>query len=155
MKAKEKADLCVAAGRGWAEAKAEILRGSVPALDWPDLWDDAENPALPFAPHEIEERERRDLGQVASHSAHERWRELLTEQRDLEALEQEDHELEAGALRLEKALRDDAPPGITVGRDGSRVYLVNTATGAERTVDSLETAFRAIEDWAETRASGL
>ena len=59
-----------AAGQRWAEVKAEALRDNVPALDWPDMWADAENGRLPFNSTGLPEGTWRSLEAVASHAAH-------------------------------------------------------------------------------------
>jgi hypothetical protein len=74
----------VALGRGWAEKRAEALRGRVPAEQWPETWDDADNGPLPT---NTDEADRLRLCIGASYAAHARWRELLDQQRSVEPIE--------------------------------------------------------------------
>ncbi len=147
-------EMAEAAGRAWAEDKAATLRDAIPAVDWPDLWDDADNGRLSLG-DQVTEEEQASLSPVAAHAAHERWRELVVEQRELESAEENQLDLEAEASRLEAQLSGDLPQGITVGRDGSRVYLENLETGSQRTVANLEQAFTVLSEWRETRTPHL
>lgn len=151
----EQAALATAAGRSWAELKAEALRGVVLAQDWPDMWNDADSGPLPFKIEEAEAKDWSGLRAIANHVAHERWRELVSEQRALESADETEADLEPPAIRLEETLSADLPPGLEVSRDGPRVYLRDTSTGMERTVTSLEHAWRVVSDWQEKRTPGM
>lgn len=135
----------IALGRAWADRKASALRERVPASDWPDFWAEADNGQLP---RDLEAPQRDQVLASANRAARERWLELLNEQRSVETLEEDDHDLEAAAARFEASLRGTLPPTIGAGRDGSRVYL-QTADGLERSVTSLHDVALAIEDWTE------
>jgi len=140
-----------ALGRAWADEKANALRDDVPAADWPDFWDEASNGPLP---DNVAWAERSDMLVSAIRAAQDRWRELRSEQLLVESIEGDDSEGEAAAVRLETSLREGLPPGITVGRDGSRVHLQNAATDQEQSVTSLGDAARVIEDWTEQSGDG-
>jgi hypothetical protein len=144
--------LAVAAGRSWAELKAETLEaGDVPAVAWPDVWDPAWAERLELGPGAVDDRARAAALVVANHAAAERWRELIRDRRDAEDLEDEEHDAEASARRLLGLLRDDLPPGLRADHDGARVFLVDD-DGGERTVQSLEHAFRVIAEYEEHRS---
>ena len=138
----------VALGHAWADQRAERLRDRLPADEWPDFWDDADNGPLP---EDTDAEAQAGLGSVASRAAHERWRELTEHQRALEKIEEDEQALEASASDLEAELRRSLPQGIAVDRDGSRVFLQRQETGDERTVSSLESAWRVIEEWSDSR----
>lgn len=152
---RDHARLAASAGRLWAERKAEALAEIIPAVDWPDLWDDKERGALPFGPDEVDATERAALEVEALHAAHERWPTLVTAQRSLEADHEQEPGLELDAIRLERALQNDLPHGIAVGRDGPRVYLEDSQSGMQRTVTSLAQAWRVVDEWEETRRPGI
>ncbi len=152
---RDQARLAATAGRLWAERKAETLRDGIPAADWPDLWDDAEQGSLPFSSSELAGTRGAALETEALHAAHERWRELVVEQRNLEADQEQEPLLELDAVRLETALQNDLPHGISVGREGSRVYLEETRRGMQRSVTSLEQAWRVVDEWEESRRPGV
>lgn len=144
--------LAIAAGRSWAELKAETLEaGDVPALAWPDVWNPAWAPRLELGPGSVDDRARAAALAVANHAAAERWREIVRERRESEDVEDEEHDAEASALRLLSSLRDDLPPGLWADHDGARVFLVD-GEGAERTVRSLDHAFRVIAEYEEHRS---
>ena len=91
------------------------------------------------------------LEAVARHEAAARWAELLGEHRADESAEEEELELETDAVRLFNALRQALPEGLSVVRRGEGVFLVDDG-GMERTIVSLEQAFRVIEEWKESRS---
>lgn len=142
----------IALGRRWADERADALRDALPAADWPDFWDDAKDGPLPIG---IRGARRRVFVATARRAARDRWRELLAEQRTLEGIEEDPHEAEASAVRLEAELREMLPEGTSSGRDGSRVYVLDSATGMERTVTSLEAAWHIIDEWGEKRRGGI
>jgi hypothetical protein len=134
-----------ALGHSWADQKANALRDRIRASDWPDFWEEASNGPLP---RDLAGEQRDVLLASASRAAHERWLELLNEQRSVESTEEDEHELEAAAARFEASLERALPPTISAERDGSQVYL-QTADGLERTVASLEDVGLVIEEWTE------
>jgi hypothetical protein len=67
-----------ALGRAWADEKANTLSDQVPAAEWPDFWDEASNGPLPL---DIEGKELGEMLVSATRAAHDRWAELLNEQR--------------------------------------------------------------------------
>jgi hypothetical protein len=141
-----------ALGQALAEDRANALRHAVPAADWPDFWEDAQDVQWPV---ELRGARRLAFEAAAERAAQDRWRELLSEQRAVEDIEEDPHEPTADAAQLEAALRESVPQGTICGRDGSRVYLLDTETGMECTVTSLEGAWRVIEEWGERRRPGM
>jgi hypothetical protein len=139
-----------ALGRAWADEKANTLRDRVPAADWPDFWDEASNGQLP---RDIAGEELREMWVSATRAAHDRWAELLNEQRSVESIEEDEHEFEAEAVQFEASLQGSLPPGIATGRDGSRVVLRNSASGEERSVTSEEDVAMVLEEWTEQHDS--
>jgi hypothetical protein len=135
-----------ALGRAWADEKANVLRDRIPAADWPDFWDEADNGQLPL---DIDAEQGGQMLVSANRAAHDRWAELLKEQRSVESTEEDEHALEAAAAQFEASLRGRLPPGITAGRDGSRVYLQNSESGDERSVTSEEDVAMVMEEWTE------
>jgi hypothetical protein len=81
----------IALGRVWAQEKADQLRARVPVTQWPDFWDDADDGLLP-----PQIGESADLQRAARRAAHERWLELLADQRTAEATDDEADELLVG-----------------------------------------------------------
>lgn len=144
-------DFAIAAGRAWAEQKAEALEEEIPGPAWPDTWNPDWAGPLDLGPGPVDEHVRAGVLAVANHAAAERWRELVRAQRDLEDVEDDEHESEAQALHLLEVLERDLPPGLQVGHDGGRVYLVD-ADGTERTVESLEHAWRVVAEYEEHRS---
>jgi hypothetical protein len=71
----------VALGQAWADEKADALRDRVPAEQWSDFWDDAEDQPLPSELHGVREH--------ANRAARQRWIELVSEQRSVESAEPE------------------------------------------------------------------
>lgn len=138
-----------AAGRSWAETKADMLRGNIPALDWPDLWQEGWAGALPFDESSTAPRDRAALAAAANVAAARRWGELVEQCRESEDVPDEETDEEADAVQLYEAVRAGLPRGLIAGRDGPRVYLEDTLHGTEHTVGSLEDAWRVIEDWRE------
>lgn len=92
----------IALGRAWAHGKADELRDRVPATDWPDFWDSADDGELPEG---LDARELEQLRTEATRAARERWRELLTEQRSAESVDEAERELDASTAHLEAQLR--------------------------------------------------
>lgn len=135
-------------GRAWAEAKADSLE-EMPAMEWPDVWDPVWAGPLPPPEANASKEEREALLAVANHYASEHWAELLTERRNIEDVEDEEHDDEARALHLLEAIERDLPQWLSAGRDGPRVYVQDTRTGMEMTVRSLEHAWRVVADWEE------
>jgi hypothetical protein len=84
----------VARGRAWADERAARLRDRVPAEQWPECWDDADDGVLPSDPDSAEELR---LRMAASRAAHERWRELITQQCSVEALQEREQVVESRA----------------------------------------------------------
>jgi hypothetical protein len=78
----------IALGRVWAQEKADELRARVPVAEWPDFWDDANDGPLP-----PQISASADLRHAARRAAHERWLELLADQRSAEANDDEDDQL--------------------------------------------------------------
>lgn len=139
----------VALGRAWASDKADALRGAIDPEDWPDFWDEADAGSLP---EQLSNAERRQLEELANAAARERWVELVADERFGDMLEENRDEIEARAAALESQLRESLPPGVSVGRDGSRVFLSLSESGrSERTVSSLSNAWRVLHDWEEQR----
>lgn len=139
----------MALGHAWAAEKADEYRDRVPAAEWPDFWDDRDDGPLP---RELDAAERERMRRIANRAARERWLELVADQRAAESTEEDEDE--AAAAALESELRASLPEGVTAGRDGSRVYLSETERGMERTVASIEDAWRVVEEWSEGRRSG-
>jgi hypothetical protein len=139
----------MALGAAWATDKANELRGVVEPADWPDFWNDADAGSLP---EELSESERCEICYWANRVARERWIELVADERFGDTLEENAEEGEARAVNLEGRLRESLPPAIGVGRDGSRVFLVLPGAGrSERTVDSLQDAWLALQELEEER----
>ncbi len=141
-----------AVGRTWAEAKADVLRGNIPAGNWPDLWQDKWAGQLPFDEAGLQQRERSALLAAANVAAAKRWAELVEQSRETEDLPEEENDEEADAIQLYEAVRAGLPRGLLAGRDGPRVYLEDTLHGTEHTVTSLEDAWRVVEEWRERHA---
>jgi hypothetical protein len=143
----------IALGNAWAIDRANELRGVVEPADWPDFWDDADAGLLP---EELSESERREVYELATRVARERWIELVADARLDDALEENAEEVEARAADLETRLRESLPPDIAVGRDASRVFVVLPGTGrSERTVASLQEAWLVLQELeADCQASG-
>ena len=137
-----------ALGRAWADEKASALRDRVPAADWPDFWDETSSGHLPF---DVEGEELGEMFVSATRAAHDRWAELLNDQRSVESIEEDEHEFEAAAAQFEASLQGSLPPGIATGRDGSRVVLRSSASGRERSVTSEEDVAMVLEEWTEQR----
>jgi hypothetical protein len=138
----------IALGRAWADELAERYRDETPAADWPDFWDDADDGPLPT---NLRPEQRAAMKRVAHRAAHERWIELVADQRAAESIDEDTLEREAAAAQLEATLRRAVPSAIGVGRDGSRAFLLLGKSGVERTVSSLEDAWRVVEEWSEQR----
>ena len=138
----------VLSGRRWAEDKAAALEGTSPR-DWPDTWDVAWSGELRLAPQSpnLTREELEALLDRASEAARLRWEEIVEAERALEESGATDGETRAVALC--DALRDHLPPGLSVGREGGRVYIQDVTNAAETTVTSLADAARAIGDWQE------
>lgn len=134
-------------GRAWAERRADVLLGSIPPVDWPDVWGAADNGPLPMT--DVDPRDLHTLSLMAEHAAAERWRELLKIHRADEDAEDEEQESEAFAVHLLEQLSSDLPRGLVARRDGERVYIEELATGRETTVDSLAHAWRVVAEWSE------
>jgi hypothetical protein len=135
-----------ALGYAWAEERADQLRPR-PAEEWPDFWQIADEGPLPA---DIPLRDRRDMQVRASAAARERWREIVADERTAAALEPDQEQAAAAAVRLQEQLEPSLPPGVAVGRDGQRVYLSDTVRGVERTIDSEQAAWRVLEDWGQS-----
>lgn len=136
------------AGRRWAEDKAEALQGTSPR-DWPQAWDVAWAGELHLEPHppKLVPDEIADLLDCANDAARLRWNEIVEDERALE--ESGETDTETRALALFEALRDHVPEGLSVGREGGRVYLQDVSDAGETTVTSLADAARAVGDWQE------
>lgn len=141
-----------AAGRLWAEHKADLLRGNIPALDWPDLWQEKWAGSPAFDEAGVAPADRAALLAAAHVAASRRWGELVELCRESEDVPDEETDEEAGAVQLYEAVRTELPRGLVAGRDGPRVYLEDTLHGTEHTITSLENAWRVIEEWRERHA---
>jgi hypothetical protein len=91
-----------ALGRAWAEDRAASLREHVPAEQWPDSWDDADDGPLPA---DADPSAQLRLRMMASDAAHQRWRELVAQQRASEALERGQQTLEVQSWPRARARR--------------------------------------------------
>jgi hypothetical protein len=80
----------VARGRAWADERARRLRDQLPAEQWPEAWDDADNGTLPG---DADGAEQLRLRMAASRAARERWHELVVQQRSAEDREREQQPL--------------------------------------------------------------
>ena len=138
----------VFAGRKWAEAKAAALEGTSPR-DWPDTWDAAWSGGLHLAPRspKLAPEDLARLLDRATDAARRRWAEIVEAERAIEDNQTSDSETRATALY--EALRDHVPAGLSVGREGARVYLQDVSDAAETTVTSYAAAARAVSDWQE------
>jgi hypothetical protein len=138
----------VFAGRRWAEEKAAALEGTSPH-DWPDVWDRQWNEDMPIQPRlpKLTPEELTALIDTAIYAARGRWEELVEWERALDDRDATDDE--AQAVALYEQLREHVPAGLSVGRDGARVYLQDVSDAADMTVRSLADASRAISDWLE------
>jgi hypothetical protein len=136
------------AGRKWAEDKAAALEGTS-SRDWPDEWDAAWSGELHLEPHRpaLIPEELAALMERATEAARERWEEILEAERSVEESSATESEFYASALR--DVLRGHVPDGLSVGREGARVYLQDVADATEMTVTSYAHAARAISDWQE------
>lgn len=133
-------------GQDWAEQKAAALEGTSPR-DWPDEWDDAWNGELSLArSQELSPAALAELRARASDAARARWAEILEDQR---AGDDGEEQGEARAVELYEALRGHVPAGLSVGREGARVYLQDVSDADETTVASMAEAARAISDWQD------
>jgi hypothetical protein len=135
------------AGRRCAEEKQQ--RWGTSAQSWPDDWQAAWAGALSLEPHlpKIAPEELSTLIDHATDAARRRWTEILEAERALE--DNQALDTETRALALCEALRDHVPAGLSVGREGSRVYLQDTSDAHETTVTSIADAARAVTDWQE------
>jgi hypothetical protein len=141
-----------ALGHAWAEDKvAELREQDVPGADWPDFWDDSDSGTLPA---DLPLKDRREMQSRASAAARERWRELVADEASSESLETDEAQTLAAAERLRADLEARLPDGVSVGSDGSRVFLHDTVRGMERTVDSEAAARRVLEEWSELQPEG-
>jgi hypothetical protein len=136
------------AGRAWAEQKADALEGTS-AQDWPAEWDPRWAGELRLSGARVARRELEELIDFANREAAERWLELVETRRAVEDARGELEEIEARAVWLYEALRAHTPEGLTVGRDGARVYLQDMGDATELSVGSLGEASRVISDWQE------
>jgi hypothetical protein len=127
------------------------LSAEISPHDWPDAWRMEWEQALPFRGPEIEAGERNSVAAIARHAAAERWSELLIEARAGEDVEDDEHDLEAEAERLLSQIGTDLPPGLEARRVGERVVLADDE-GFERTVQSLEHAWRVVAEFEEHRS---
>jgi hypothetical protein len=144
----EQSRLAEAAGHVWAESVAETLADTIPAINWPAEWDTRWSGKLPFRPGEIGSDDIDRLIGVAARAAAERWSEILNARRSDESPIEQQFDEETRAIRLLEAIESDLPEGLTLERDGPRVYVRDEA-GVERTIDSLEQAWRAVSEWRE------
>lgn len=141
-------EAAVAAGRKWAEDKAAALEGTSPR-DWPEEWDPAWSGELHLkaqVPKLIPEVVTALL-ERATRAASSRWTEIVEAERALE--DSGAPNTETWAVTLYDTLRDHVPEGLSVGREGGRVYLQDVADAEEVTVTSLADAARAVSDWQE------
>jgi hypothetical protein len=144
----EQVRLAEAAGRSWAETKAEALDGTIPAVHWPTDWDRRSMRALPFKPGEVLEQDLPDLAQRALSAAAERWAGLVVQRRlDEPSFEQELSE-EARANQLLEAIEPNLPWEIVADRDGAEVTLTDPF-GQQWSVLSVEQAWRVLSEWRE------
>jgi len=147
----EQGRMAAAAGRSWAEQKAERLEGEIPAVDWPDFWQPEWSGKLPFDSSRLDSHGLAALQALANHAAVEQWQELVFARRADEDAEDEEIEMEVDAARLFESVRNSLPDGLRAVRDGERVYLVDYR-GTERTITSLPQAVRVIDEWREGRS---
>jgi hypothetical protein len=138
-----------AVGERWAENRADLLDGDMPAIDWPESWSTDWDGELPEALASLPRAERELLLSEAHRAAAERWGELVLERRDEEDWVDEEQELEARARALFESVRADLPGGLVAQRDGPRVFLTDENTGEELTITSLPHAWIVIETWRE------
>src|SRR5690606_16273492 len=136
-------------GRRWAEEKADVLEEAIPAAEWPDVWRAAWDGDLADLATDLSDAEGRALRDEAHHAARDRWLEIVIDRRRFEDVAGEERDEEARALSLVRALRDDLPQGLRVDHDGPRVFVADTTTGQERTVDSLSHAWKVVEEWKQ------
>jgi len=136
------------AGRRWAEQKADALEGTL-AESWPTEWDPSWGGELRLHGARLDRAELDELVDLANREAATRWLELVETRRSLEDARGEAEELEARAVWLYEALRQHTPDGLSVGREGSRVYLQDAQDATEFSVHSLGEASRVINDWQE------
>lgn len=137
-----------AAGRAWADRKADALEGTS-ALDWPADWDPAWAGELHLSGARVDARELSALVDLANREAATRWLDLVEARRSTQDARAESEELETGAVRLYEALREHTPQGLSVGREGGRVFLQDVGDASEHSVTSLGEAMRVIGDWQE------
>jgi len=139
----------ILAGRRWAEEKAAHLEGTSPR-DWPDTWDPAWSAELHLERHtpKLAAGELAALVARATDAARERWMEIVEAERDIEETSQTS-DAETRAVALYEALRDHVPAGLSVGREGTRVFIQDAADTEETTVTSYADAARAVSDWQE------
>ena len=83
----------------------------------------------------------------ATRAASSRWAEIVEAERELE--DSGAPNTETRAVALYDTLRDHVPAGLSVGREGARVYLQDVADAGETTVTSLADAARAVSEWQE------
>lgn len=140
------------AGRRWAEERADILSGDVPAIDWPDTWEYRSDHDLEL-PEEADANDAQAYRDAAHHAACERWAELLAEHRGEESVNEEETDAEAEAVKLVEKIRDDLPEGLEAAHDGPRVYLLDS-DGFEMTVTSLEDTWRVVSEWEQRHTTG-
>lgn len=137
-------------GEQWAEQRADDLRGDLPAIEWPDEWPVDWSGDIPEADR-LSHDELSEQLDIAVYAAQRRWAELVTEQRDIEATADSERDDEAGALSLLVRIRSDLPDGVEVDHDGPRLFLRESRRGGrERTVTSLEEAWRVLREWGES-----
>jgi hypothetical protein len=138
----------VFAGRRWAEEKAAALEGTS-SRDWPDAWEIAWGGELHLEPRspKLGPEDLAALLDRATEAARSRWAEIVEAERALEDSQATDAETRATALC--EVLRDHVPSGLSVGREGGRVYLQDVADAGETTVTSFADAARAVSDWQE------
>jgi hypothetical protein len=137
------------AGRRWAEQKADALEGTA-ASDWPREWDPRWAGELRLrGGRGVNERELGALIDLANREAAARWSELVEMLAAAEDARGEAEELEARAVSLSESLRRHTPEGLSVGREGARVFLQDVEDGSEINVRSLAEASRFITEWQE------
>jgi hypothetical protein len=141
----DRSDSPADAGRGWAEEKADRLRGVIAARDWPGTWERGFDGRLPL-PEEVTDVDSRGYRESAHHAAATRWLELVVEQRDVEAADEADVDSEREAERMLAFVRSALPRALRAERDGPGVF-VSDDRGEEIPVTSLAEAFRVVSDY--------
>ncbi len=136
----------VEAGRRWAEEKADAREGTR-AEDWPVEWDPAWAGELHVTGKRADGPMLVALVDRANREAAARWLEIVEARREEQDTRAEGEELEAGAVKLYETLRRHTPEGLSLGREGARVFLQDVEDASEVSVSSIVEALRAIDEW--------